>query len=532
LPEDDKGYRGSNVVLLSYSFWQTRLGASTSVIGEKLVLDGSPYIVIGVLPAGFRYPGEPLTGSASDIDLWLPLASNPLMSGGGPVRSLRFLKVIGRLRPDARVEQARDELRGIGEALAAEHPDTNRGFDMGFQSLTAQVTGRARAPLYLLLGAVGLVLLMACANVANLLLASTAARHKEITIRVALGASRARLLRQLFTEGLVLAIAGGAAGVLLANWTLKLILSVAPAALAHRVPLQLDGSALVFSMCVVLLSAVLSTLPLGIGIVRSEIGESLKEHGRGAAGASQSFQFALIVAQMALALVLVIGAGLLIRSFVRLLAVDPGFQAQNLVTISTQVPSAARKPDQRTAVYRRIADQVLAMPGVRGIGAVSRLPLMGSNLGSWLTIEGRQLAADEKPEVEYRVATPSYFPVMGIPLLQGRLFDDRDDANPAAVVLINQTAARRYFPNDNPVGKRIKFGSGVEKLPWISIIGVVGDTRHFGLETEPRPEAYRPYAHNPLYAPILVIRTARDPGPMIGALTGAIRSVKSRRARL
>jgi putative ABC transport system permease protein len=524
LPDEDTGIHGANVVILSHSLWQSRFGASAAVLDEKLILDGRAYSVVGVLPSGFRYPGEPLAGRAADVDMWLPLASNSLISGR---RDLRFLKLIARRQSGNTLEQANNEIRGIGAALTSEYPDTNRGFEIGVHSLASQVTRHIRPALYLLLSAVGLVLLLACANVANLVLARTASRQKEISIRVALGASRARLIRQLFTEGLVLAVAGGMAGILLAQWMLKLLVATSPVGLIPREAIAMDGFALVFTMCLVLLSALLSSIPIGFALcdprlMRPELAQALKEHGRGLAGGNAGVRSALVAAQMALALILVLGAGLLIRSFIRLLHVDPGFQAGNLVTISSLMPPTARKPEQRAAIYRAMSERIASIPGVRSVAAVSRLPLMGSNLASWLNIEGRRFAGDQKPDIEYRVATPSYFQTMGIPLIKGRLFDEQDNVRAGDVVLINQTTAQRFWPNEDPIGKRIKFGSDVDKLPWITIVGVVGSSRHFGLDAEPRPEAYRPYGFNPLVSPILVIRTAGDPGPIIPELTSAI----------
>jgi putative ABC transport system permease protein len=236
---------------------------------------------------------------------------------------------------------------------------------------------------------------------------------------------------------------------------------------------------------------------------------------------------ALVMGQVALALVLLVGSGLLIRSFQRLLEVNPGFNPRNLVTISTQVPAAARTPEQRTAVFRAMRNQLAAVPGVVSVAAVSRLPLLGRSLGSWVFVEGKSMPGTPTADVEYRVATGNYFAAMGIPLRAGRLFDDHDDANAASVLLINETMARKFWRGENPIGKRVKLGAVPERLPWITVIGVVGDIRHVGLDTEPRSEIYRPYAVNPLGAPALVIRTRVDPGPMASSLSAAVRSVNA-----
>ena len=507
-PEEDNRAKASNVAVLAHSFWQRRLGGRRDVIGQALALDGGTYTVIGVLPAAFRYPGEPLAGTATDIDVWLPLAANPLT---GSARGLRFLKVIGRLAPGVSPERAHDEVRRTGMALAEQYPDTNRGFASDSQPLGAQVTGKLRVTMLLLLGTVGFVLLMACANVANLLLARAAARHKEISVRVALGASRFRLLRQLLVEGALLAAIGGASGLVVAWLGQRALIALAPAGLVQGREILLDARALLFTTAIVVLCALLAGLPPAWRVVRADIGNALREAGR----------------SLTVALMLLVGAGLLIRSFQRLLDVDPGYDARNLVTISTQVPPSAGKPEQRTAIYRAVRDRLAAVPGVRGVAAVSRLPLMGRNLGSWIFVEGKSVPGEPGYEVEYRVATPDYFATMGIPLRAGRLFDTHDDANPGAVLLINETAARRFWPGESAVGKRIKLGMTPQRFPWITVVGVVGDVRHVGLDSDPLPEIYRPYALNPLYAPILVIRTEGLAAPLAGVLAAQVRAVSA-----
>jgi predicted permease len=521
--QEDQRATPSHVVVLSHSLWQRHFGGSRDALGASLVLDDSSYTVIGVLPANFRYAGEPVAGTATDIDAWFPLSANPLASSE---RGLRFLKVVGRLRDGVTLEQAQDEIHRLGTALTAQYPATNQGFSYDVQALSRQVTGRFRTAMLLLLGAIAFVLLMACANVANLLLARAAARNREISVRVALGASRFRLLRQLLTEGLVLAVLGGGLGLGVAYVTLALLIRTGPEALVRTSPIQLDSRALAFTTVAVLLSAILAGLPPAWKMLRGDIHGGLRESSRGLTAASHRLRSALVVVQVSAALILLVGAGLLVRSFQRLLDVDPGFQARHVATISTLIYSAARTPEERTAVWRQFRDRLAALPGVVSVGAVSRLPLMGSNLGSWLYREGQIAPHQPGFDVEYRVATPSYFATMGIPLLAGRLFDEHDDSNPA-IAVINQTAARRIWPGENPVGQRIKLGPTPETEPWVTVIGVVGDVRHSGIDIAPLPELYRPYALNPLISPILVIRTAGDPEPMLGALGETVRSVSS-----
>jgi len=266
-------------------------------------------------------------------------------------------------------------------------------------------------------------------------------------------------------------------------------------------------------------------LPPAWRVSRSDVSAALRQGGRGLTAGHHRLRAALVVLQVAIALVLLAGAGLLIHSFQHLLGVNPGFDAHNLVTISTQIPASASKPEQRAAIYRQMRDRLLSLPGVANVDAVSRLPLLGSDLGSWLYIEGKTPKGEQGPDVEYRAATPGYFSTMRIPLLKGRYFDERDNTNPAAVALIDETAARKFWPSENPVGRRIKLGANPDSQPSITIVGVVGSVRHSGIDADPRPHVYRPYALNPFYSPILVIRTQADPSPPINTLAATIRAV-------
>jgi predicted permease len=329
-------------------------------MGQSLNLDGGTYTVIGVLPADFRYAGEPLAGSATDIAVWFPLSSNQIV---GSVRSVRFLKVAARLRDGVTPAQGREEVRRLGLALSSQHPEFDRGFEWDARQLSEQVTGKLRVSMLLLLGTVGFVLLMACANVANLQLARAVARQREIAVRVALGAGVYRLLRQLLTEGFVLAAMGGIVGLPLAYVGLKLLIAVGPEGLIHAREIRLDGRALLFTSAAVLVCAILAGLPLAWRMVRAEIGVALRKAGRGLAGGHHRLRAALVSTQVAVALVLLVGAGLLVRSFLVLLDVNPGFDANNVVTISTQMPASARTPALRAAVYRTIRDKLMAIPG-------------------------------------------------------------------------------------------------------------------------------------------------------------------------
>ncbi len=521
--DDKSGAPG--VVILSHEFWQRRFGGDPALLGQKLNLDSRTYTVIGILPAGFFYPGEPMAGTANVIDVWMPLAANQIYNSP---RGLRFLKVIGRRAPGVSPLQANDEVRRVGAVLASQFASTNQGYEIGARSLEEQAGGQVRPMAALLLGAVGLVLAMACTSVANLLLVRAAARRREIFMRVALGASRVRLLLQLLVEGSLLAACGGVAGVALAAAGLKLLIAAAPASLIGSRAMTLDVRALAVTAAFALASAIFTSLPPAWRMIgHAEIGAKLRENAASVAGGHHRLRSALVATQVGFALALLVGAGLLLRSFARLLDVAPGFDADRVATISTQLPSSAGTPAQRTAVYRQIEARMRAVPGVQSMASVSRLPLGGMNLGSWVWIEGRTEGPGAQPgsEAEYRVATPNYFETMGIPLIAGRTFDDHDNATAGTVCVINQTMSHAYFSGQDPVGQHIKLGMNPEQQPWITIVGVVGDVHHVAIDAPPRPEVYRPYAQNPLGSPVLVMRVAGDPALMLETMSAAVRSV-------
>jgi predicted permease len=519
--QEDGGLRGKPVAVLSHLFWERRFGARRDVVGSAITLNGAPFTVIGVLPRDFRYLGAPLAGTTSEIAVWMPLADNPLI---GTLRGVRFLKAIGRLKPGETPAAGAAEIRGIGQSLQHDYPATNNDVSMDAIPLTARISGAHRLTALLLLGAVGFVLLMACSNVASLLLARAAGRRKDVAVMAALGASRYRILRQLLTEGLVLAAAGGAAGWLLAWGGVRVLTAVAPPGLLPDA-LHLDWRALAFTAAAVLICALAAALPPAWNALGGNLIDTLRLAGRGITRANHRLRASLVTLEFAAALALLAGAGLLIHSFTRLLDVSPGFDARNLISISTQTPPALSKPEQRTALYRRIHDELLAVPGVESVDAVSRLPLSGATLGSSVLVEGRASGEGEGPGVEFRRSTPGYFATMGIPLRAGRIFDDHDGAaNPVAV--ISETMQRQLWPRESAIGRRIKLGPDPAQTPWSTVIGVVGDVRHYALDAEAPATVYVPYAQNPLYSPILVIRTRSGEG-MLPVLAAKVRAVDS-----
>jgi len=520
---DDDRARPNRVALLSHGFWMRRFGGSPDIVGKVLDVDSAPVTVAGILPADFVWRGEPLAGTASRIDIWMPLATNQLATSA---RSLRFLKVTGRLKPGVTIEQGREEVRRIGDVLTAEFPEANRGLRFAGVPLEAKLGARLRPAVLLLIGAVGFVLLMASANVANLLLARAAARTREISVRIALGASASRLTRQLIAESAALALCGATLGVALAAIFLRAILAYGPPALVRSVPIALDLRALAFTVAVAILTALLAGAVPAWRAISGALAAPLRE-GRGSTSRNRALRSALATAQIAIAVTLLIGAGLLIRSFLHVLALDPGFDARHVVSISTQLPNALNAPARRAAGVETIRARLLAAPGVETVGVVSRLPMLGLNLASFLVIEGRD-DGGHPPEVEFRAASPSYFAAMRIPLKAGRMYDDRFPMTDR-VLLIDEVAAKRYFPGADPVGRHVRFAADANG-PWYTVVGVVGATRHFGLEAEPRPTIYRPTGMNPLGAPIFVIRTAQPPEAAAGALAQIVRSTYDRLA--
>ncbi len=517
--DEDQRAQPSPVAILSHAFWMRRFGGSTSVIGKGIRLDGSIATVVGVLPEDFRWLGEPLTGTATNIDIWMPLASNQLARSP---RTLRFLKVTGKLKPGISPQQAQDEVRRIGAKLTSEFAEANGNLNFAGVLLETRITGRLRPAVYLLLVTIGFVLLMASANVANLLLTRVTMRNREIAVRIALGASWSRLLRQLVVESTVLAAFGGLLGLGLAQALVRLILAYGPPSALQASRIGLDWRALLFTSSIVITTALLAgLLPAWRALTGNAAGAVVRE-GRGTGRNNRKVRALLAATQVTIALVLLIGSGLLIRSFLRVLAIDPGFDAHNVLSISTQLPPGYSNPEQRAVLHQELLDRLRGTAGVVNAGEVSRLPMLGQNLASLLEIEGVDTGG-HPPEVEFRAATPGYFPTLGVPLLAGRLFDDRD-SNQLRVLLIDELTAKRYFAGADPVGKRVRFLAD-RNAPWFTVIGVVGSIRHFGLEADPRPTIYRPAEINPLFAPVLVIRTASDPAALTQQLSQVVRSI-------
>jgi predicted permease len=508
LPEDLKE-RGGLVVMLSYGLWQRRFGGDSAVIGKTLTLDGATFTVIGVMPASFQLPEE--------AELWGMTLNGELAT----MRGRHFLRVMARLKPGVSLEQARANFSLIARQLEQQYPDTNQGYGVNVLTLRDQLAGDVRAALLVLFGAVGFVLLIACANVANLMLARAGARQ-EIAIRSAMGAGRLRLVRQLLTESMLLALLGGAGGLLLALWGVDWIPSTS-AGMIRAQDIGVDVRVLGFTPLVTLLTGIIFGFAPALSASSPNLNDTLKESARRVTDSSGRMRNVLVVSELALALVLLVGAGLMIKSFARLQTVETGFDPSGVLTMQFSLSGVKYDEGEKVAAfYQQLVEQVESLPGVRAAGVISRLPMAGDRSTSGMTIEGRPASPGERPEVHFRIITPGYFRAMAIPLRAGRELTEQDDTESPPVVIINQTLARKYFSGEEAVGKRIKLGPNPNR-PWISIVGVVGDARNFGLEAEALPEVYVPNLQSPSERMRLVVRAAVEPLSLVAAVKDVVR---------
>jgi len=527
---------GPHAVVLGDGFWRRRFGADPAIVGRLLTIEEQPSLVVGVMPPDFHFPLKSMLGptgttSAKEPDAWIPI--NPAVpqftQNGAPNRVVHILCVVARLAAGATVDHARQEIAAITARLAQQYPDVNRGLGSDVVALHDQAVGRVRPALVLLLAGVAFVLLMACVNVANLLLARSVARHKELAVRAALGAGRIRLLSQMLTESLLLALAGGALGVGLMWIGVRVLIAIAPPELPRVNEVHPDLTIVVFTALVSIVAGVLVGVAPAIAAGRSNVQGMLKDMARGVAGGGlrQRLRAALVVGEIALAVVLTIGAGLLLRSFVMLLNVDPGFRVEHLLTLQIQLPSRiGNSPDARRAFYATMFERIKTLPGVIAAGGTTRLPLGSTSVNTRVLIDGRGMSASDMPEVEFRRAVDDYFSAMGMPILRGRTFSAEDGPTGAPVVVINQTMARRLWPNEDPIGKRVKAGSNPQ-TPWSTVIGVVGDLRHSSLDAEPVAEFYIWYLQGPPTAPFIVVRTHGDPAALATSLRAELKSLEN-----
>jgi putative ABC transport system permease protein len=484
--EDDR-FGGPQIVVLTNELWQRQFGGDRSVLGRSVTLAGQSYTVAGVLPADFRSPRGALDAFVP-VHVFYPLAAKS--------RGAHLLRVYARLRPGLTIAQAQSELRVIDRRLAVANPDENKNRETTLVPLRDHLVGDIRPALLVLFGAVGLVLLIACANFANLLLARTSTRRQELTVRAALGANRAQLIRQVLMESVLLALLGGAAGLLLGSWGIDALLALRPEDLPRVENVHLDGFVLAFTFLLALATGVLFGVLPAWEATRLQIGGVLSAGGRSVTGGRSVFRSFLVVAELALALALLIGAGLLGRAFSRLTSVAPGFNVDHVLTMRVELPEARyRAVAPQTHFRDQVLENMNALPGAQA-AMISELPLGGNAISHNFLIEGRPpLAKGDEPELYNRSVAGDYFKVLGIPLLRGRTLDRDDRAGVPAVGVINEAMANTYFPQADPIGARIRWARS-EGVDWITIVGVVGNVRHFGLAAPEEPAIYTPYAQS------------------------------------
>ena len=522
LPEEDQPGK-NKVVVLSHAFWQRRFGGDRSLVNKNITLNDESYTVVGVMPPSFQFGRE----FGQVVDLWTPIAFTPEQLSYNRLTN-EFLFVIARLKPGVTIQQAQAELDTIAANLRRQYlpwAATRSEWGLTTESLRELVIGEIRSALWILMGIVGLVLLIACANVANLLLARAADRQKEMAIRTAVGAGRWRVIRQLLTESALLAVMGGAVGLLLAYLGVDTLVKVNQAQIPRAYQIALDWRVLAFTLGVSLLTGIIFGLVPALQISKTDLHETLKEGGRtGSSGARAWVRNTLVVLEMALALVVLVSAGLLMRSFWRLQQVNPGFAPQNVLAMSLGLPMTKYKePAQRANFYRELLQQIRALPGVQAAGATSILPMGGDNSSGSFQIEGRVVPQGQSsPHGDRWAATTDYFSTMKIPIIRGRFFDDRDTMESQPVAIIDETMARKYWPDEDPVGKRITFQSRDGNPIWREIVGIVGHVKHKGLEGESRVQYYIPHSQVQNSEMNLVVRTTTDPASLTGAVRGAI----------
>jgi predicted permease len=529
--EDQPGH--SHYALLSYALWQSQFGGDPNIVTKPIQLDGETYSVVGVLPKQFSLGGKQ--------DLWTPLGLDRVRPGG---RGSHYLHVVARLKPGVDFAQGSTALTRFADDLRRAYPGNyghgpEKNFDMYMVPVKEQLVGRLRPALFVLLGAVAFVLLIACANVANLLLARASAREKELAIRAALGAGRTRLVRQLLTESLILGLAGGLLGLALAYWGVDALRALAPANTPRMDEVYIDPLVLAFTFGISLLTGLFFGLAPAWHVGRTDLRESLNEAGRGtsAAGGSLNLRASLVVSELALAVLLLVGAGLLIRSFSRLLDVSPGFQTQHLLTMELSLPEKTY-PDGAPVqkFYTQLMASMKTVPGIQAAGAVSQMPLADSYSSGSVFFEDTSIPDLPKlpelgnfpyMEIDQRTATPEYFQAMEIPLVRGRLLTDADDASGALVAVVDTNFAHRFWPHREAIGQRVAIDAIPNAKPaaprWRTIVGVVGHVKHYSLDVEGREQIYLPH-RQPLYGVFasrdmtLAVRTSLDPSSVTSAI--------------
>ena len=511
-------------VILSHGLWQRRFGGDPTLVGKTIMIDRQPFAVVGIMPRGFSFPPQMKFGLGSvpsGRDLWVPYVLNEAN------RDYHPLGVVGRLKSGVSVDQGRAEVGTIAHALEQSFPKSNSGVGATVSGMLEQVVWNVRPALLVLLGAVACVLLIACVNVANLLLARAASRRKELAMRTALGARRRDLIQQMLIENFALALPGGALGVLLAAWATDLLRAVPNSGLPRLGELSVSTAELAYAACLVMITGFATGLIPALTASRIDLSDSLKQGSRTVTGSRRHrLRDALVICQIALALVLLTGAGLLIRSFRQLLEIDPGFRSNNLLTMELRVPYSRYDQQWKVAEFQtQLLDRIRAVKGVESVGSVNTLPIVGFQGASLLRLEGRP--TEKSPAngvmVGQRAISPGYFTTMGIPMRAGRDLSAQDTKAALPVAIVNQSTANRYFPGENPIGKRIMIDQ--PNQPWRTIVGIVGDVRHSDLSVQADPELFLPYLQDSWWVMAFVVRTHGDPEQLAPAVRSQLWSI-------
>jgi putative ABC transport system permease protein len=520
LPEESQpGHE--QVVVLKHSFWQQHLGGDRNIVGKTVSLNQKQFTVVGVMPADFNYP-------YNSGEMWTPLSFSPEEQKD---RGNHYLRVIGLLKPGVSLDQAQSEMRSVAQRAQQQYPETNAGRDASIVTLTDDAVRGARTGVPILMGAVVFVLLIACANVANLLLVRAASRQREIAVRLALGSSRARLIRQAFTESALIGLMGGVLGLLVSIWSIAALARGIPEGFSKFIPgwnrLGINLTVLAFTFGLSMLAGIIAGLAPVWHSTRTNLNDALKAGGRSdSSGASHNrMKSVLIVSEVALSLVLLIGAGLMVRSFVEMMRADLGIRSENVLALQIALPRESYKDDsKKVALYEQLLDRVAALPGVVKVGGVNIVPFSSNDNSSTFQIVGHTpFPQGHEPDASTRVATPAYFEAIGTALRRGRLFTAQDDAKSARVVLVNEAFASKFLPGEDPIGQRLNFG-GDEKQT-TEIVGVVADVKNDDLDEAPDPTAYLPFLQNVRLTMNLVIRGTQDPTPLAAAVRSEVQAL-------
>ncbi|HSE25463.1 MAG TPA: ABC transporter permease [Pyrinomonadaceae bacterium] len=509
---DNEKTGNDHVAVLSYRLWQKRFGGDPNIVSKTIVLDGQTSVIVGVMPEQFSFP--------RDAELWVPMNFD---HPGMKQRKAHFLRPVGRLKPAVTLAQAQADTDAVANRMAEQYPETNTGWNLRLVNLKEQLVGNTRPTLFILLAAVGFVLLIACANVANLLLVRAASRHKEIALRTALGASRTRIIRQMITESLLLAITGGVLGIVLARWGIDLLVALSANNLPPTANVKIDGTVLGFTLLISIVTGLLFGIAPALRTMKLSVTDSLKEGGRGAGeGVSRNrTRAALVIIESAIAVVLLVGAGLLVRSLIRLQNVGPGFEAQNVLTMRLELPEKKYPSlEKTTQFFTTLEDRVAALPGVESVGFISELPMTGQPNDIPYRVDGRVTPETFAYDDDFRRVNNGYFSALRIPLLRGRNFTPQEIRDSANVIIVSDLLVKNVFPNEDPLGKRLVLAMSEKSF---EIVGVVGDVRHRALDTDPSPAMYLPTFDGNWMN--LVIRTTGDPEKLTAAVRREVQNI-------